>query len=76
MGATEILRALEKGDKLSVIEIANKSHCGFEAVKQGVRRLLKDTSVNLKFDLLDNEEKRKRYGHIKSGRIRIYWVDE
>ena len=76
MGATEILKALEKGDKLTAMDIANKSHCGFTAVKQGIKRLMKDVSVNIKVENLTNEEKKKRYGHILGGRIHIYWIDK
>lgn len=76
MGATEILKALEKGDRLTCTEIAKKSKCSESSVKQGVRRLLNDVSENLEYRDLTNEEKIERYGKVVGCRVYVYWLNE
>ena len=76
MGASEILKALEKGDKLTTIEIAQKVNYSEAAVKQAIKRLLKDVSENVEFRFLTQEEKVERYGRKLGCRIRLYWLEE
>ena len=76
MGASEILAVLETGEELTAIEIAGRIDCGVAAVKQSIRRILKDTSENVEVRKLTLEEKKNRYGHKIGCRINIYWMDE
>jgi len=76
MGATEILETLRKGDRLTSLEIAERSGCSKDSVKQAIKRLLKDVSENLEFRRLTPEEKESKYGHKIGCRIHIYWLDE
>lgn len=77
MGATEILRVLrETGEKLTTNEIVERSNSSEPAVKQTMRRLIKDTSENVKFKVLTQKEKEERYGYNIGCKIHIYWVDE
>lgn len=74
MGASEILEELRKGDKLTSIEISEKSGCSLTSVKLAIKRLLKDVSENVGFRRLTPEEKEERYGHKIGCRINVYWI--
>jgi len=76
MGATEILKALEKGDRLTCVEIAKKSNCSEPSVRQGIRRLINDTSENVEFRCLTVEEKIQRYGKKIYCKVHVYWLNE
>ena len=75
MGATEILEVLRIGGRLTSLEIAEKSGCSNNSVKKGIKRLLKDSSENLEFRRLTQEEKELKYGHKIGCRIHIYWLE-
>lgn len=76
MGASEILQALSRGDKLTSSEIATKINLSEASVKKAVRRLLKDVSENLEFRPLTSQEKEEKYGHRIGCRIYLYWLEE
>ena len=75
MGASEILQVLQKGDKLTKSEIAQRLNSPICAVQFGVRRLLKDVSEKLEFRALTSEEKELRFGKKVGSKITIYWLD-
>lgn len=76
MGAVEILKILDKGDKLTSAEIAAQSTTSDVAVKMAIKRLLKDVTGGLQFRFLTEEEKIERYGHNIGCRIHIYWLNK
>jgi phage regulator Rha-like protein len=76
MGATEILEQLQKGDKLTSFEIADRSGCSLSSVKQAIKRLLSDVSENVEFRKLTPEEKETKYGHKISCKVYIYWLED
>jgi phage regulator Rha-like protein len=76
MGATEILQVLGKGDKLTAVEIAERSECNLPSLRHSIKRLSKDISENLKFRVLTKEEKIERYGHNVGCKIHIYWLEK
>lgn len=77
MGSTEILLALRKsGEKLTSLEIATISNSSIASVNQGLNRLKKDISENLRFRRLTMEEKESKYGHKLGCRVNIFWLDE
>lgn len=75
MGASEILQALEKGDKLTSAEISEKYGYSLSSINQAIKRLLKDVSENLEVRALTSKEKEERYGRKIGTKIYIYWVD-
>ena len=75
MGASEILAVLETGDELTAIEIAERIDCGAAAVKQSIKRILKDVSESVVSRRLTPEEKEVRYGHKIGCRINIYCIE-
>lgn len=76
MGTTEILKTLRKGDRLTAIEISEKSKCPISSTNHSLKRLLKDVSESLKFRRLTGEEKETKYGHQVSCNVNLYWLDE
>lgn len=76
MGASEILQILEKGERLTCFEIAQKTECSIGAVKHTIQRLMKDMSEKLECRLLTQEEKENKYGHKIGCKVHIYWVNE
>ena len=76
MGAVEILKVLSKGECLTSVEIAERSHCGLPAVMQTLKRLLKDSSENVCFRVLTSEEKKERYGRGLGVKMHIYWIED
>jgi len=76
MGKVEVLQILEKGDKLTSVEIAEQSGCGFASVRTSIKRLLKDVSENVEFRVLTPEEKHERFGKTVGCKIHLYWIKE
>jgi len=67
---------LEKGNKLTCLELSQKIDCSQRAVRRSIARLLKDVSENLEFRVLTKEEKEARYGHEIGHEIRIFWLSQ
>ena len=67
---------MEKGDKLTCLEISKKANCCERSVRRSVARLLKDVSENLEFRILTKEEKEERYGHKLSCEVRLFWLNK
>ena len=76
MGAEEILQILRTGDKLTSAEIALQTEASIDAVKKGIRRLIKDVSENIMFRPLTPEEKQERFGKAVYCRVILYWLVE
>lgn len=76
MGATEILQALEKGEELTSVEIANKIKCSIAAAQQSIKRLLKDVSENVEVRILTSDEKEEKYGRKVGCKIYVYRINE
>ncbi len=76
MGATEILQALGKGEKLTAVEIGKKLDSPLPSIRQSIKRLTKDISENLKFRPLTPKEKIEKYGHSIGCKIYIYWLSK
>ena len=72
----EILEILEEGSQLTCSEISNKTDCSERAVRNSIKRLLKDVTENLEFRILTKEEKENRYGHKISCEVRIFWLEK
>ena len=75
MGATEILKILEKGDKLTITEITERTNCSYVATCKALSRLLKDVSENLHKRILTREEKTKKYGRNIGCTVYLYWLN-
>ena len=77
MGATEILRVLEKkGEPLSMLEISKNVDCNLDSLRSAMARLLNDISSGVKVKRLTPEEIKQKYGKHKPGRIFIYWIEK
>lgn len=77
MGTSEIIQALHgKNKELTAAEINELVDTTISAIHVGIRRLLKDCSVNIKYRHLTYEEKLEKYGHPIGRTIKIYWLDE
>lgn len=74
MGATEVLKILNKGEPLTALEISERINCSSDATKVVIKRLLKDVSENIKFRDLTPEEKKQRYGRNIGVSVRIFWL--
>ncbi len=74
MGATEILEALDQGDKLTTSELAEKLDVSLGAIKHTLKRLLKDTTENVEVRRMTIEETEIKFGHKVYSRVFIYWV--
>ena len=75
MGATEILKILEKGDKLTIAEITEKTNCSYVGTCKALSRLLKDVSENLHKRTLTGEEKIEKYGRKVGCIVYLYWLN-
>ena len=76
MGATEILKVLEKGEPMSMVEISQLVDCGISPLRKSMARLLRDISSNVKVKRLTPEEIKQKYGKLKPGRIFLYWIEK
>ena len=76
MGAEEILKILSKGEQLTSIEIVERSENSKTAVRNTLRRLMKDISEDIHFRFLTTAEKDERYHTHIGSRIRIYWLNK
>jgi len=71
---TEIIKVLENNDELTSAQIAELSKCSITSVIRSMRRLLKDTEVNVHMRILTPEEKEKIYGSKIGAKIYIYKI--
>jgi len=76
MGATEILKVLEKGEPMSMVEISQLVDCGISPLRKSMARLLRDHISNIKVKRLTSEEVKKKYGKCRAGRTYIYWIEK
>ena len=76
MGVQEILEILDKGDKLTLLEISEKSGYCKRSVGRAVTRLLKDVSEDIGFRILTPEEKTEKYGHKISCEVKLFWLNK
>ena len=74
MGMTEIIEVLEKNEELTSAQIAQLSKCSMTSVVRSLKRLLKDTEINVNVRVLTSEEKEKIYGSKIGSRIFIYKI--
>ena len=75
MGASEILKILEKSELLTALDISKKTRCSVVAVRHSLKRLVKDISEDVKVRLMTLEEKQQKYGRKLGKKIYIYWID-
>jgi len=76
MGISEILAILQKGEHLTSKEIEERTNLSSEAIRNSIKRLLKDVSENLEYRMLTPKEKIERYGRNIGCKIRIYWLND
>jgi hypothetical protein len=76
MGVQEILDILDKGDKLTCLEISKKVVYCERTVRRLIATLLKDVSEDLEFRVLTEKEKQERYGHTLSREVRLFWLGQ
>lgn len=75
MGATEIIKILEKETELTAIELAERIGCSNISVNQSIRRLVKEVCAEVKVRKLSPEEKLQRYGKRVNSRVFVYFID-
>jgi phage regulator Rha-like protein len=71
----EILKILKECGELTSAEIAEIADVSTAAIKQSIRRLLKDVSENVEVRTLNDKEKEERYGHKVGCKVFIYFVE-
>ena len=75
MGATEVLKLLDRSPDLTSTEIAEMLDKSASAVKTILRKLLTDPIENVNRRQLTEEEKINRFGKKLNTKIFVYWID-
>lgn len=75
MGASEVLKVLDKDRELTSTEIAEILDASISSVKRIIGCLLKDITESVEVRELTREEKIARYGYVVPARIRVYKIN-
>jgi len=76
MGATEIIKALEKNPNMEFTstELQNIMDCAASSVRHALKNLFKDPLQPVERRVLSFDEKKEKYGRVINPRIIVYWI--
>ena len=77
MGQQDVIEILVKmrGRELTSPELAELIDLNVRSVRRCLNSIAKDSNFNLKFRILDFNEKKEKFGNVVNTLVRVYWLE-